>query len=192
MTKNSLPPPKLLRKLLEYEPETGLLFWKARGENSQWDGRFAGKEAFTTTLKSGYRFGRIYYAGFYAHRVAWAIYYDAWPVFQIDHLNGIRSDNRIENLRSATQSENSKNSAIPSHNTSGVVGVSWDKKAKKWASHIGVYTPDYITRSGHKRNSRKLHLGYFDTLEDAKRVRKRAEQEHGFQEGHGRARGCYK
>lgn len=84
-----------------------------------------------------------------------------------DHINGrpTRNDNRKSNLRICTNQENSMNSAISNKNTSGVIGVSWDKTRNKWAAYICY-------------NSKTIHLGRYDNFEDAVRARLIAEKEH--------------
>jgi len=76
----------------------------------------------------------------------------------IDHIDNNRLNNNINNLRWATNQENSQNRQLSSNNTSGVKGVSFHKKANKWQAHIKI---DGI----------KIHLGYFDNIEDAKQAR---------------------
>ena len=179
MTKE-LPSVDLLRKLLRYDPETGKLFWRERCENIEprqhtrntFNKQFAGKEAFTAN-SAGYKIGRIYDVAFKAHRVIMAMHYGEWPTNPVDHINGIVFDNRISNLRAVKPVENARNTKIPSHNTSGVIGVHWYKAYQKWSAHITV---------GRKTN----HLGYFEKKEDAVAARKKAEREIGFHENHGR------
>jgi len=81
---------------------------------------------------------------------------------QYDHINHNTLDNRDENLRPVTQQQNSFNSSIQSNNTSGITGVSWHKQKEKYAAYIRI---DYNLK----------HLGCFDDIENAKRVRKEAE-----------------
>jgi hypothetical protein len=74
---------------------------------------------------------------------------------QLDHINGIKRDNRIENLREATDSENQQNQKKPpAHNTSGFLGVTKYKRNGKWVAGI-------------KLNGKRINLGYFDTPEAA-------------------------
>lgn len=151
-----------LRKLLRYEPETGKLFWLPRPADmfasvrdaNAWNARFAGSEAFISTDKDGYRRGAIFCRRHFAHRIIWLFVYGEWPVEQIDHINGDTSDNRLENLREATRSENSMNQRRPSNNTSGFKGVYWHKKRHEWRAAIQVYGV-------------KKHLGVFNSAEDA-------------------------
>lgn len=179
MAAKALLSPKVLRQLLRYEPETGKLFWRNRIQDfafspahaDRWNRRYAGKEAMTANSR-GYLRGRVLNMDLPAHRVVWAIHFGEWPEHHIDHINGVRSDNRIENLRSVTNHENHKNVKKPKNNTSGVVGVSWQKRMGKWQSRIKV-------------NGKTVNLGSFDVLSDAKRARKTAEAKFGFHPNHG-------
>jgi len=83
----------------------------------------------------------------------------------VDHRNGDKTNNKIENLRWATKSENNANSKMRSHNTSGVKGVHWHKRYSKWYVQIQI-------------DGVKTQLGYFATLEEATDVRRAAAQEH--------------
>lgn len=166
MAVRQLPDPELLRKLLRYEPETGLLYWKERSPemfNSKtrsreasagvWNGIYAGKEAFPVgTL--GYRRGYIFDTPVVAHRVVWAMHYGRWPDGQIDHVNLDRSDNRLCNLREATASENSLNRPLSKNSTSGYKGVSWDLTCGRYAARICV-------------RGKKIFLGRFDCPKEA-------------------------
>lgn len=101
MMKSNRVPVAELRERLRYEPETGKLFWL--------NGQRAGREAGSVNGQ-GYRqirFSRL--DDFLCHRVAWALHYGAWPSEQLDHINQNRSDNRIENLRLTSNSENQRN-----------------------------------------------------------------------------------
>lgn len=111
-------------------------------------------EAFTADDGSGYRQGRIFGKAFRAHRVAWAITHGEWPSYEIDHINGDRSDNRINNLREASRMENARNRGANINSPSGLKGVSWSKSSGKWRARI--------TAGGPENN-----LGFFDTAEDA-------------------------
>jgi hypothetical protein len=185
MTKE-LPSPELLRKLLRYEPETGELYWRERTPDmfprgkqtalhncSIWNGRFAHKPAFTSTTKWGYRQGSVFNKKLTGHRVAWAIQHGAWPSHEIDHINGVRDDNRLANLRDVTSSENGRNSRKPAHNTSGSVGVSWCESRGKWVAYI-------------RTNGKVVNLGRFSQKVDAIAMRRSAELEHGYHPNHGR------
>jgi hypothetical protein len=82
------------------------------------------------------------------------MHYGEWPSGEIDHINGVRTDNRVENLRVATRSENMQNTKKPVTNKSGKKGVSWDKTTGKWRAEI-------------RANGKKYNLGRFKTIEEA-------------------------
>lgn len=178
MAKRNLPTPEVLRQLLRYEPETGYLFWRDRPPvdaiNKQFNTAFAGKRAMTADNGHGYMRGNISGLKLLAHRVAWAMTYGDWPNDQIDHINGNRHDNRIINLRLADFRANARNMKRFSTNTSGVVGVSYIKRANKWRAYIW-------------NNRRMIELGTFHDFDQAVSARKKAEIELGFDPNHGRA-----
>lgn len=173
MTEKNLPPVEYLRKRLRYEPETGKLFWLDCEEMSKsWRTRWSEKEAFTSLDSHGYFQGKIHNTNIMAHRAIWAIYHGQWPEDCIDHINGIRVDNKIENLRVVTKQENKKNAAMRSDNTSGITGVYWYKSKQKWRAQIktkGVFKS----------------LGFFVTIEDAAAARIEAASKYGFSKRHG-------
>lgn len=102
---------------------------------NQWNAKFAGKECFTKLTKNGYLAGTIFNKKFLAHRVLFAWRRGYWPEY-IDHKNGIRTDNRIENLQEVTWLENHKNQGLSVRNTSGFKGVTWHKKGGGWRFSI--------------------------------------------------------
>lgn len=164
MGKSILPSPETLRELLRYEPETGKLYWKARpremfssaGQAKRWNTRYAGKEAFSTLNGNDYFRGHLLGRVYFAHKVAWAIYYGKWSNLEIDHINRDPLDNRIINLREATKSQNATNRGIRKDNKSGFKGVYFHRATKKWTSRIVKST-----------NGGQRSLGYFDTPEAA-------------------------
>jgi hypothetical protein len=178
--------PKELHKFLICNPVAGTMTWRARTPEmfshcerpehacAAWNARYAGKEAFTTDHNEGYRVGKIFGRTYRAHRVIWAMTTGAWPEDQIDHINGDPADNRIENLRAVTQSENLRNAALPRNNTSGAMGVGWHKPAGKWQAQI-------------RGNGKQINLGLFTNKDDAIAARAAAEKKYGFHENHGRA-----
>lgn len=174
-----LPAPELLRKMLRYEPDTGKLFWRKRSEKmfsyaKGWNVRFAGKEAFTALSVKGYLRGDVLGVSCRAHRVIWAIVHNEDPLHnQIDHVNGRRTDNRIENLRLVDHTGNCKNAKQRRDNTSGRTGVTWNRQKNKWQAYVNVF-------------GKKKHLGLFPYKRDAIAARVRAEIEHGFHQNHGR------
>ena len=175
MTKYTLPTIDYLRKRLRYEPETGKLFWLACDDMPQrWKTRFSWKEAFTANDENGYRLGAVNYQTLKAHRVAWALHHGEWPSDHIDHINGIKFDNRIVNLRVVTNAENMRNKAMRACNTSGFTGVYFHKPTGKWQAKINV-------------NGRGKSLGLFHNIAEAAEVRAKANIEYGFTDRHGKA-----
>ena len=180
--------PDELRTLLRYEPETGKLFWLPRDisqfEDTEkktaqqicnwWNSRFAGEEAFCANGVYGCKSGRIFGEVHYAHHVAWAIHHGRFPVKQIDHIDGDRANNAANNLREVTFAENMRNRKLPKHNTSGTMGVSFNKRMGRWQAHI--------TEFGQRR-----HLGTFDRKQEAVAARIEAQRTSGaFHANHGR------
>lgn len=133
---------------LNYDPSTGDFTWKVSESNRVRVGSKAGSKSKST----GY-----VYIGFdnkllAAHRLAFVLMTGIWPENLVDHINQVRHDNRWVNLRPATNAENKRNGKLHRDNTSGYMGVTWNKARKKWRSQI---------RTGLAR----LHLGLFDTPE---------------------------
>jgi hypothetical protein len=171
----------VIRKLLEYNPKTGVLTWKERpiefcdSERAKkwWDGLFANRRALESVNSKGYCTGAIFAIPVKAHRVAFAIYHGRWPSSIIDHINGVRIDNRICNLREVTDIQNSRSQKLRGTNTSGVMGVCWNARRKKWICRIN-------------NGVERLYLGAFSNFSDAVAVRNDAEMKIGFYENHGR------
>ena len=113
--------------------------------------------------------GRLYYA----HRIIWEMHNGQIPDgMEIDHINHNKADNRIENLRLVRHKNNTKNRSKHKNNTSGITGVSWYKRDKKWQATIMV-------------DGNYMHLGFFDNFEAAVAARKEAELRHDFHKNHG-------
>jgi hypothetical protein len=149
-------PIEQLQRLFRYDPDTGHLHWVATGK-----GRIKKKPA-GTIVKAGYIGVMIDGKRHYVHRIAWALHHGKHPDDQLDHINGIKTDNRICNLREATNAQNGKNLPLMRNNTSGYSGVSFDKKNNKWRASIRV-------------NGKIMHFGRYELKEQAIQVRKQAE-----------------
>lgn len=134
---------------------------------------YAGEKAFTNK-HNGYFRGKIFGTNVLAHRVAWCYHHGQWPTGEIDHINGVRDDNRISNLRDVAGGKNAKNRRISPDHMSGKMGVRWDKFSRRWISSI--------TNDG-----KKIYLGSFKLFDDAVRVREEAEKKYFFHENHGRS-----
>lgn len=172
--------PVLLRELLIYEADTGRFYWKRRELawfpnkrlQAVWNSRFAGQAAGYTKTQNGYLKIGVLRRQFLTHRVAWAIVHNEWPEHEIDHINGNRADNRMENLRSVTAQVNRRNAARRA-NRDMHVGVTFCKRLKKWIARITVSNVTY-------------HIGVFATVEEAVTARKDWEYKLGFHPNHGR------
>jgi hypothetical protein len=141
-------------ELLNYDQDTGIFTWKKKRRGVVKD-RPLGTD-------NGFGYLRITVLGksYYAHRLAWLYVHGSMPKDQIDHINGIKSDNRIVNLRSVSGITNAQNKLNPnSRSASKILGVSWHKKAKKWQAHICIY-------------KQRKYLGLFSNIEDAEKAYK--------------------
>jgi hypothetical protein len=161
-----------LKKYVTFDPVTGLFHWLQRTAEDfttdnfrdRWNRDNAGKVAGWKMVHGywciefkGYRFP--------AHRLAWFFHYGVFPDCDIDHINNVRTDNRIANLRLATRSQNLQNAKLRSNNTSGHKNVSFRKDTGKWAVRMRKYQGKY------------LNIGNFDCVEDAVAAATKARQE---------------
>jgi hypothetical protein len=177
----TLPSIEQLKSILRCDGKSGRLFWKERPRSlfstdrsfAIWNKRYAGKEAFSAQNAYGYHCGAIFNQGLFAHRVIWAMETGSWPESHIDHINGIRTDNRIQNLRVVSAKENQRNMAKRKSNRSGACGVSMYKDNKRWIARIKAF-------------GKTKHIGLFESIEEAVAARKAAELQFGYHENHGR------
>lgn len=167
---NPLPSQAVLREMLSYDAETGLLAWKPTG-SPQWNGRFAGKPALNWKDKRGYLKGSLRGRHVQAHRVIFKLVHGIDPD-EIDHINGNPSDNRLENLRSVSHGVNGKNMRLSKASASGHTGISFVSRVGRWRAYIN--TPDG-----------QRHLGYFEDFQEAIAARQQAERRFGFHNNHG-------
>lgn len=169
--------------VLEYRRETGELFWSPRHRTefktdhacAVWHTRFSGKRAGTKNA-SGYLMLRKFGISFYVHKAIWFLETGEWteyPRREIDHRNGLRDDNRFENLMAGSKQQNARNQKRFANNTSGETGVHWNKRQSRWVA--------YINSGG-----RRIHLGAFEDREEAIATRREASERHGYASGHGK------
>ena len=157
---------EMVRELFEYRE--GNLWWRVRPSTNVDILKPAG-----SARPKGRRQIQVKGKSYLTHRLIWLYVYGKFPDGQVDHINGDPSDNRIENLRDVTNQENHKNRSKPRSNTSGHIGVHWDKDREKWRARI-------------KLDGVEQHLGFFNVLEDAAAARQAASVKHGFHVNHGR------
>ena len=144
-----LPAYERLHELLRYDADTGHLYWKVSKGRAK-----AGAKA-GTRAPDGYGVARIDGVEYKMHRIVYKMLYRVEPPEYLDHVNRDRSDNRPENLREATCSENQWNMTVDrKNNTSGFKGVSYQKAEKKYRAQI-------------KKHKKRYYLGLFDTAEEA-------------------------
>jgi len=137
-----------LKEVLDYNQDTGVFRWKvSRGRYSK-----VGVTAGSPT-KAGYIYISVDGVKRGAHRLAY-LYIHGYIPREVDHRNNIKHDNRIDNLRAATHSQNAANSGIYSSNTSGYKGIYFSTKVGKWHARISV-------------DRKVLHLGFFTNILDA-------------------------
>jgi len=167
--KRSLPSKGWFLENLKYWPDSGEFEWLVNRKRYP-------KGTFLPCIRKreGYRAIKLPGGGknnrVAAHRVAFLLMEGRWPIV-IDHLNGDKQDNRWENLREVSTKENAKNMPLQKNNTSGTPGVF--RVNNKWRGLLRV-------------DGKRIHLGYFDTYEEAAKARTAANEKYGFHENHGR------
>lgn len=181
---------EIVRELLDYNPDTGELFWKFRdikwfeetakknspAQNQKiWNTKNSGNLTFTKVDNKGYNRGSLLGKTYAAHRIIWLWYYGELltPEVDIDHKNHRRTDNRILNLGKVSRQQNLKNRSISSKNSTGFHGIWWDKDRNKYQVKIC-------------HSYKQIFLGRFSTLEEAIDARKKAEIKYGFDKNHGK------
>lgn len=138
-----------IRDLIDYNPETGVLTAKVN-----FSGRQAGSVIGSQTWQGYYAFS-LFGKKCFAHRLAWLLHYGEWPSQPIDHINGIKTDNSIRNLRLCSLSQNQFNKPTQKNNTTGVKGVYWNKRDKRYVASVQF-------------NGKKYSAGHHKDIEGAK------------------------
>lgn len=142
---------KRLREVLKYCPATGLFSWLIDVSSTGRMGEVAGCKT-----RAGYIVIRIDGKLHLAHRLAYLYIYGVWPDRLVDHKNGVKSDNRLDNIRGASRSQNGQNtrSAWGHNKASGFLGVHWSEQCGAWRAKVN-------------HQGRQYHAGTFDTPEEA-------------------------
>lgn len=140
-----------LLEILHYDPLTGVWTWLRPTGKRMRSGQIAGA---VLPMGTGYMGIRINGRRYLSHRLAVLYMTGKWPLRLVDHIDCNGMNNRWENLREATNTNNAGNCRVPVNNTSGAKGVSWHRDAKKWVANI-------------KRSGRQFNLGLYSTVEEA-------------------------
>lgn len=150
-----------LKEVLNYNPKTGVFTWK-RGRGSVKRGSIAG----SFDKRAGYIRIMIDEKIYPAHRLAWLFEHGYMPENQIDHIDGIRDNNKFKNLREATHSQNQQNRTRVQEGkkVDCPLGVCWKKETSKFVAQIKV-------------REKVKHLGYFKTKEEASKAYIKAKRE---------------
>lgn len=161
-----------IRQCFRYE--SGTLYWQKRPrehfatdqEWQRWNTRYAGTEAGSCLDSRGDKRHRIRVGNYdaYSHKIIWAFCNGEW-LDCIDHKDRDSTNDRVENLRAATQSQNMANTRVRITNKSGYKGISWDKRRRRWYAKITV-------------SGKQIFLGYFDDINLAVLTRKEAAREY--------------
>ena len=154
-----------------YDPDTGVVSWKKKPNRNIRIGKSAGCK--WASGKNTYIRITVEGRWVFAHHVAFVLHKGRLPDGPVDHENGDGCDNRFSNFREAGHTGNMRNQRMNEKNTSGAMGVDLHAASGKWRSRIIVDQVEH-------------HLGTFATREDAVRVRRDAENAHGFHSNHGR------
>jgi hypothetical protein len=149
-----------LKELLNYDVDTGIFTWKIKYCRKVKVGSVVGSPD-----KDGYIRVRINGKDYKCHRLAWMYVYNNFPVGKLDHINGIKNDNRICNLRLANNEQNAFNAKLRTDNTSGFKNVCWNRTFKKWQVSLSI-------------NKKQTTIGYFDDIELADLVATEARNKH--------------
>ena len=162
-------------RLFTYDRETGVLYWRWRVSNRV----PKTLEAGTQRKSSRYLYVSVHGRLYPVHRIVMLMCYGFYGEgLDVDHINHVRNDNRLCNLRFVTGSENNRNKSVSSRNTTGVTGVYFYKKLQKCVARISV-------------DWKIIHLGYFETLEEAAAARAEANVKYKFNNNHGKGRAEY-
>lgn len=127
-----------LKHHLFYDQDSGIFTWIKPFKRGQKIGCIAGVKH-----NRGYWAIQFNKRSYLAHRLAWLYVYGEFPENYIDHIDGVRNNNKIENLRLATGLQNSQNRKLPSNNTSSYIGVYFKTMANKWCAKIDFESKRY-------------------------------------------------
>lgn len=149
-----------LKEVLHYDPETGQFIWlvaRAQKPKGSIAGAIKKGPASSSQRRWGYVLIGIARKVYFAHRLAWFYVYGRWPVQQLDHIDGDRTNNRIANLRESTSAQNAQNRYYSGGKSSRFLGVCWAKDTQRWQTMIRI-------------NGKPIYLGQYRTEAEAYEV----------------------
>lgn len=146
-----------LREVLHYDPESGVFTWREAGPKRVVGARAGHIDRYLLVGVDG--------GQYYGHRLAWLYMTGEWPTGELDHKDLDKANCKWGNIRPATHKQNMENVAVRSHSGTGVKGVHYCKRTGKFAAYLC-------------HNWKKVHLGRFADIEDAKRARKAGEAQY--------------
>lgn len=149
-----------LREALAYNPDTGVFTWRVRP-----NGRITVGDVAGNPRTDGYTQIRFQRQLYLTHQLAWAYVHGKFPEKGLDHIDRDKANNRINNLRPATQLENMQNKGMYCNNSSGYTGVNWNNRSKKWTANIRI-------------SGDLIHIGTYVRMEDAIEARRLAKAQH--------------
>jgi HNH endonuclease/AP2 domain len=144
---------KRLKELLHYEASTGIFTWLIARSGTAKADTVAGTQDSHGHVQIKID-GKLYLA----HRLAWLYVHGSIPSFHMDHINRVRNDNRLQNLRLVTRKENNENTVMRKDNKSGYKGVSWNKTKRKWIAQISHNKKN--TQIGSYDDPKEAHMAY--------------------------------
>lgn len=158
----------LLKEYLDYNPNTGILTWIKKPSKRANMGQRAG----SLVPKSGYRSINFFGRSYPEHHVVWCWYYGEWSELFIDHIDHVRDNNRIHNLREVTALQNAQNKRKRENTHVNEAGIWYNKRRKRYVAEISV-------------KGKKVFQQSFVDVEDAIKARRAKLKELGFHSNHG-------
>lgn len=160
---------ELIAKVLKYDGITGHLIWVSNLHSKR---AIPFSRAGSLVTKTGYRNISLFGKTYLEHQLIWFICNGVWPSGQIDHINQIRDDNRIDNLRDVSKADNARNRSRNPNSKLGEHGIWYNIRTQKYVAEITI-------------NGKKVYQKSFDSIDDAIETRKSKSLELGFHENHG-------